>query len=759
MTISSPVSRVDCPGNGSATTFSFSPITITQASDLMVWLLDNVGNQTLLTQGTGPTQYVINTPFTYPGTGSITYPGSGGTTLATGWKLTVKQRVPLLQTFQPQNQGPFLAATYGAAFDYLLLAIQELREEITRTILAAETDTGTLTLPSAGSRANQMLGFDGSGNLIAAQPSSALVSTLMQPIVDASTVAAALNLLTANAITQALTGQFYQANGAIVNRVADRLFVGQAVLQSGNLVLPVLQGTAGGWLDYYQALIGLEPTAGAQLASITDSPGQSGVMGAARSLNFTVSGQSAIGLNGYTYNNHATLGTGAWAIYTESYRWTTATSNTFGLEVATVQQTGVTVLQTPYTGNPGATVGIQLDSGSGWDAALQPGLVSGTAAVTIVQNTSDNSAPWLKGIIAIKNSIVDNGAGLHEVIAMPIAYGFQWYNTSGGQTSSISSSATSATNAASIIFGTNGMEVAGAASGAPVAAFVPIASAVNYINIQSAATGNPPSVSAVGSDTNINLVLSPQGTASVMTTGSCMPFTNNTYGCGAAGNKWTAVYATNGTIQTSDPTMKTEMAPLPAALPIIAAINPITFKWKLGGPKPVAKEAEIDDPMYEDYEVPQEEAVLQPNGQYHAITTMVTKRRPVIDEVPVLNPDGTPVMDLVALTRGTEHGGREVIHTPTPRMHPVHRTQKKTITQHALVDGPGSRTHWGFSAAEVKAATPAGMDWAAYVKGDDGTEHIRPDQLIPVLWKAMQELAAQVEALTKEVAAMKAAFK
>ena len=62
--------------------------------------------------------------------------------------------------------------------------------------------------------------------------------------------------------------------------------------------------------------------------------------------------------------------------------------------------------------------------------------------------------------------------------------------------------------------------------------------------------------------------------------------------------------------------------------------------------------------------------------------------------------------------------------------------------------GVDTRRHWGFNAAEIKQATPEGMDWAAYVHDDEtGREHMRPDQMIPVLWKAVQELSAELAAL------------
>jgi hypothetical protein len=48
-------------------------------------------------------------------------------------------------------------------------------------------------------------------------------------------------------------------------------------------------------------------------------------------------------------------------------------------------------------------------------------------------------------------------------------------------------------------------------------------------------------------------------------------------------NRWASVWAVNGTIQTSDPMLKTDISRLPAALPIVTDIQPVTFRWISGG--------------------------------------------------------------------------------------------------------------------------------------------------------------------------------
>jgi uncharacterized heparinase superfamily protein len=48
---------------------------------------------------------------------------------------------------------------------------------------------------------------------------------------------------------------------------------------------------------------------------------------------------------------------------------------------------------------------------------------------------------------------------------------------------------------------------------------------------------------------------------------------------GQGGNRFTAVYAVNGTIQTSDGRMKNSITPLTLGLDFINGLNPVSFKW------------------------------------------------------------------------------------------------------------------------------------------------------------------------------------
>jgi hypothetical protein len=188
-------------------------------------------------------------------------------------------------------------------------------------------------------------------------------------------------------------------------------------------------------------------------------------------------------------------------------------------------------------------------------------------------------------------------------------------------------------------------------------------------------TGGGEKVAMVNSSTNL-LIAPYSGFGATFVGTSFYPTDGDVFNLGGPSpNRWAAVWAANGTIQTSDPTLKTNIAPLPAALPIIADIDPVTFKWISGG--------------------------------------KVAQKKITQKKVP---------------------SGKGFV--------------TEDVEETVYVDRPGKRTHWGFLASDVKAAfDKTGLDFGGYVKGEDGSENLRPDQLIPVLWKAVQELKAEIDVL------------
>jgi hypothetical protein len=168
--------------------------------------------------------------------------------------------------------------------------------------------------------------------------------------------------------------------------------------------------------------------------------------------------------------------------------------------------------------------------------------------------------------------------------------------------------------------------------------------------------------------------------AGIQANNNILPSSDNTWTLGANGARWTAVWAVNGAIQTSDPALKNDIVPVGhlsvSPLDLVKQIEPITFKWKDGG-----------------YDV-----------------------------------GDSPIGEIEERGWGVK----------------VHRH----VEAPALTLRPGRRTHWGFDAQAVgEVFKGAGLDFGGYVMAPDGTQSIRPDQFVPVLWAAVKELAAEVATL------------
>lgn len=63
------------------------------------------------------------------------------------------------------------------------------------------------------------------------------------------------------------------------------------------------------------------------------------------------------------------------------------------------------------------------------------------------------------------------------------------------------------------------------------------------------------------------------------------PASDNAVLCGQTGFRWSAVWAANGTIQTSDPRTKRDVIDSPLGLDFINALRPVAYKFKVGGNK------------------------------------------------------------------------------------------------------------------------------------------------------------------------------
>ncbi|CAB4141569.1 Intramolecular chaperone auto-processing domain containing protein [uncultured Caudovirales phage] len=76
--------------------------------------------------------------------------------------------------------------------------------------------------------------------------------------------------------------------------------------------------------------------------------------------------------------------------------------------------------------------------------------------------------------------------------------------------------------------------------------------------------------------------------------GETIAATDNAYSWGASGGRWSAIWAANGTIQTSDAREKNSVQDSALGLDFIKSLRPVSYKWNVGGNK-VDSKVVVDD--------------------------------------------------------------------------------------------------------------------------------------------------------------------
>jgi hypothetical protein len=164
MTISSTTVRNSYSGDGSTTTFSYT-FKIFQDSDIQVIIRSSTGTETTKT---------ITTHYTVTGAGN----SGGGSVIFTSGNIPTSTQTVVLRRNIPQTQAidyiandPFPAESHEEGLDRATMAIQQLQEELTRSIKLSKTNTMTSTEFSVGAsdRANKILAFDTNGELAVTQ--------------------------------------------------------------------------------------------------------------------------------------------------------------------------------------------------------------------------------------------------------------------------------------------------------------------------------------------------------------------------------------------------------------------------------------------------------------------------------------------------------------------------------------------------------------------------------------------------------------
>ena len=164
MTISSTTVKNSYSGNGTLDTFNYT-FKIFADSDLQVIIRDASATETVKT---------LTTHYTVTGAGNA----NGGTIVFTTGNIPTATETVVIRRAVPQTQAidyiandPFPAESHEEGLDRSMMSIQQLQEEVDRSIKLSRTNTMNNTEFAIGAtaRAGKIFGFDDNGELVVSQ--------------------------------------------------------------------------------------------------------------------------------------------------------------------------------------------------------------------------------------------------------------------------------------------------------------------------------------------------------------------------------------------------------------------------------------------------------------------------------------------------------------------------------------------------------------------------------------------------------------
>ena len=176
MTVTTTTNVVSYPGNGSTQTFAYT-FKIFNDSDLVVKLVDDTSKVETL--------QVLTTDYTVTNAGNV----NGGNVVfvvapASGKTVLIQREVPFTQETDYVANDPFPAESHESALDKLTILAQQVNANDDTSLKIPDSDLAispqpTRTIPSATSRANGLLSFDGNGNVTTVPLSTSTTETTL----------------------------------------------------------------------------------------------------------------------------------------------------------------------------------------------------------------------------------------------------------------------------------------------------------------------------------------------------------------------------------------------------------------------------------------------------------------------------------------------------------------------------------------------------------------------------------------------------
>lgn len=202
MTISTTTIKNSFSGNGSTSAFTYT-FKISANSEMQVIIRSSAGVETIKSLGT---HYNVSGAGNSGG-GTVTF--TSGNIPASGETVVLRRVTPLTQTMDLIDNDPMSADTIETAHDKSIALIQELQEQLDRSIKVSKT--ATITTPEitddAAARAGKLLGFDSTGNALDATIDGSGVAVSATNAANSATAAANSATAAASSATAAQTAQ------------------------------------------------------------------------------------------------------------------------------------------------------------------------------------------------------------------------------------------------------------------------------------------------------------------------------------------------------------------------------------------------------------------------------------------------------------------------------------------------------------------------------------------------------------------------
>lgn len=207
------------------------------------------------------------------------------------------------------------------------------------------------------------------------------------------------------------------------------------------------------------------------------------------------------------------------------------------------------------------------------------------------------------------------------------------------------------------------------------------------------------------------------GTFEINATRPVNPLNDNAVGLGDSTSRWTDVWAVDGSINTSDERMKTDIADSPLGLDFVRSLRPRVYRWRDTADTQAREAASVDHEAMAAATAPREKAIRNiRRGQL---------RGTISDE----EGDAAVERHRAALAEIRDFYRRPVMEAREKRR-------------------PGRRLHYGLIAQEVKQALDAaGVDAAFWKSPPGGMQALGYSELIAPLIAAVQELATRLDAV------------